>query len=1424
MLECWNQLPAMAQARELGVALVSLGEGPPLLLEPGRASSSTFAATCSGQGLVALEGPVWSRIFLTWVFPLMQQSASTEQLQPADLFGLRPEADPEALYSDLAAAWQAELARRAGRRRPPREGSSLLRVLLRLHLRGMYHLWFGRLFQVLLSFCFPFFLNLLLRFAEDEHMPVWQGVLYAVSLFAAQGLMVLVEVNVNVGMQGVGLRIRSSMITAILRKVLILRHDSLQSFSTGTLNNMITTDVEKVRKVVRYLHILLFTAPTTIAISLVSLYKLMGVSVFISLSWMALVILLNPVLMWMMSKLEDAQQSKTDERVQKATETITAIQVVKCHAWEAPATEKVEAARRAELLAIWRLYSLYIAMEGLWDSIVPVTTAIMFASYSVLNPDTPLTAAQAFTAMNLLAIFQEPLFTIPWVLNLIVEALIAGKRLERLFFLPEVNLQSTSGIASFCTLGDRDVEEASIGRCGDVSEAGAVEFAGASFVWPRSARAVGDGGAAEQLALAEGSAAPADEFQLRDLQLHVPRGALVGIVGATGSGKTSLLHAVLGEMPQALDCEQGRVLVRRGRPLAFAPQQPWIFNGTVRQNILFGEAYEEERYAECLRSCDLEKDLAMLKSGDQTRVGERGIVLSGGQRARVCLARAAYRQSTSSIFVLDDPYSALDAHVARKVHDEAIRGLLAKKTRLVATNRLEFLGSCDLVIVLDGGRIQAVGPYDEVRKSSSALHNLLLAQGLEAAEDGPLHAGAVADHPPPARPFVRQVSSSSACSSEGLLLPGVAPDSRGQSDTKTEEHEEEEEARATGQVKKEVILYYLRNMGGPVSIGGLAFMYVAAEALQLALPIWLAHWTAASPGRADLRQFLVPYVGLSFAVVVMMASRDAMSNALGFRAARRLHSAMFAAVLRAPMSFFQDTPQGRIINRFSKDTSEIDKELVWQMIYAVVPVITVFGNFCMVGFTAFFSVIMFLPLFWLYYKLYKYYNKAALDLKRISKVLSSPVYDHFNNLCRENAISIVRAHHQVDRQCHVNNCLTVNQLLPEYSQMYAENWFSMRMDHLSCMLVLMVALCVVAGRGRFMSASSAALALTFSDECNGSIQDLIGKIAEFGMAFNCVERVMEYATTLPAEAAAVTELRPGPGWPSTGALEVRNLRLRYRPHLPLVLKCLSFQTAPGERLGVCGRTGAGKSSLILALLRIVEPDPGSQILLDGEDLLVLGLHDVRSGIAMIPQEPVLFQETLRHNCDPMGKHSDASIWAALEEAQLAPWVRQRLSTALEMEEVGTAPLATGLQQLSPLAALTSEPSGPYGLRAPTAGELESMLQVEIKEGGKNLSAGQRQMVAIARAVLRQSRLVVLDEATAAVDAATDAAIQLAVRRCFTGATTLTIAHRLQTIIDSDRVLVLENGEMVELGSPQELRLIAGGHFCSMLEESGQQRQ
>lgn len=1388
-----------------------------------RGAPSDSNPTCSAPARPTLYPPrrcSISRLFFLFVFPLMQRSVNSERLEQDDLFGIPSEDEPQRTYEQLSAGWRASLSASPGRRK----GRRLLRVLAKIHLRDLWVCWLGQLVLLVLGFSYPLFLNLLLKFVNDSTVPVWQGMVYALVLYLSGILEGLVEGHASMGFWRVGYRIQSSLVAMIFRKTLVLRQDVLLAFSTGKLSNMITTDVDKAAEALRVAHIAV-TAPLKLIISLFSLYKLVGVSIFIGMAWGLLITLTAPVLMRFMFILDTRQQEKTDERVQKVTELVTSVQVVKCYAWEEAAAAKIEEARKKELKAIWHLYCLFSCFEALWRGMIPMSTAIMFTAYSMLNPETPLTAAQAFTAYSLLGLVEQPLFMVPYVANAVVEALVSSNRIESLFVLPEVQVPATKCIGSFRSNGPAltDVLDEGPGLLQDV----AISFNGEDYAWPLTRQTRAERGEDDEeeatdeifarLQSAEDEGQPdgdrPQQFQLAGIDFKVPHHAFVAVVGATGSGKTSLLQAILGEMPPRSSSVEQTAPVRREKPIAFTPQQAWIFNATVRQNIIFGETYDEKHYRECLASCGLERDLELLADGDQTKVGEKGIALSGGQKARVCLARAAYRQRGSNLVLLDDPYSALDAHVAKLVHDKLVLGMLRKKTRVIATNRLEFIRTADMVVVLDEGKVDASGTFKDVFECSSVLRNLMCAQGL-ADED---EANAGSKSKPVA--LTRHISAETSHSAEDEADKEKDDGTNGLGDAG------DEEERVSGTVKKEVFMYYIQKMGGWRAITFLAFSFAVAEFASMCLPILLANWTANERSPREMMHFAWTYAGISIAVVFFMTFRDIAGNVLGFRAAGNLHKAMLESVLRAPMTFFQDTPQGRIINRFSKDTREIDKQIIWTVSYTLVPAIGLLGNLIMIGYSAPMSLVAFLPSVWLYYKCFVFYNKTALDLKRIEKTTSSPVYDHFSNICRENGCAVVRAHAQVEQQCQRNSKLLSMEMRPNYSTMFAEKWFAVCMMMLSSVLMLCVSLYVVLGRDSLVSPATAALALTFGGLTAESMQFLVNQLAEFGVAFNCVERVMEYSVDLPAEAALVAGHRPPQGWPHEGVLEIIDLKLRYKPELPLVLHGISFKTWAGERVGVVGRTGAGKSSLLLALLRIAEPEEGSKIILDGENLLAMGLRDVRTAIAMIPQEAVLFEGTLRRNVDPYEERTDDEVWAALEGSQFAAQVRadaerKRANTAQAVErtsapEGGQASASDGLEV--PLASNEVTP-----VEAPAEFSMEEALKMDIKEGGQNLSIGQRQMVSIARAVLRKAKIVVLDEATAAIDAANDAAIQSAIRTCFRGATTLTIAHRLQTILDSDRVLVLDAGHIAELAPPEELQAREGSIFRSMVEEAQQQ--
>mmetsp|Transcript_88228 Transcript_88228/g.175269 ORF Transcript_88228/g.175269 Transcript_88228/m.175269 type:complete len:1386 (-) Transcript_88228:154-4311(-) len=1339
-------------------------------------------------------------IWVTWVprgiLRRIKELGQGELLAVRDCYDLMPGSEPQSLYDGLAAAWRKQLVASGSQ-------ASLLRACWSVYWCRLSFVIMGFIFMSLVSLLDPLFVNLLITYAGDREASMVWGIFLCCTFLMSRLTYICTENSLVFFREIVGQKIKSGLMAMIFRKTMILGQDSVLSFSSGKMNNMITTDVESMRSALLYCDGL-FNVPLRCLICTAALWHLLGNAVWAGVVFMLVQGNTNQPVMYFAKKRNKKAKEATDARVRLVGEILQASHLIKCYAWEEAATEKVIQARNNEIGELWRYTLLQIVIGFIMGSLIPLTMVVLFASYSFLNPDEPLTAATVFTAVNLLEQLRNSLWQLPWMLVQFMEARVAAQRIQGVMFLSEAQLPATKTIGSLSThhLVDGEpllalstspaVELMPQSYSVDVNKEMAIALAGASFKWRPKASECDDEPpsrperrccmgfsllrfwpcAAEQTPnVGACSVNTAAAFELAKLHLMVPRGALVMVVGATASGKTSLLQAILGEMPQSGAAESSSIYVDRSQPIAFAPQQPWIFNASCRDNILFGADYDRKRLAQCIRCCDLERDFALLPAGELTRVGEKGIALSGGQKARLALARAVYRSEASELFVLDDPYSALDPHVAQKVHKRVVCDHLAAKTRIVVTNRLEFVGSCDLLVALDGGHIETVGTYREVAESSSVLQNLLAAHSFGKEEGKDVQPG-----------LQRALSAKSDGSIEEEQVEAYKQDS---------DDEAGEEFRASGNLNPQVIRHYVCQMGGVIVLVAIILLNGAVEALRLAGVWWLGQWTSKPREGSDESFCLAIYVTLNLANVMLGLVASAITYWRGFHAATGLHNDLFASVMRAPMSFFQGTPHGRLINRFSKDTSEIDSGLVQTLSYMVSSFASTICTFCLLGANAIFALLLFAPCIGIYIHVQCRFNRAVTELRRLAKTTASPVYDHFSNLYRENGISVVRAFHEVDNQVLRSNQLIAWQMRSPMTTWYVESWYYQRVEPLGALLVFLVSLYIALGHNR-ITAGSAALGLNLSLSLIYGLPGCIRMFTEVSLKFNCVERVLEYTTQLPAEAAATVDgHQPPHGWPSTGVLVVEQLALRYGPDKPLALRGLTFKLDAGERIGVVGRTGAGKSSVLTALFRIVEPEPGSKLILDNQDLLAMGLKDLRSAITLVPQDPILFRASLRYNCDPFSQHSDEALWAALDAAQLGTWLRSQ-----QHAESSGRDEATSQQQ-----------------------DLHDPLQTEVQDGGQNLSAGQRQMVALARAMLRCSRVVLLDEATAALDAGADAAIQQAIRICFRGSSMLTIAHRLGTILDSDRIMVLDQGLIAELGPPAELRAKQGGLFHNMLADA-----
>ncbi|KAM3300245.1 hypothetical protein ACQJBY_041331 [Aegilops geniculata] len=854
----------------------------------------------------------------------------------------------------------------------------------------------------------------------------------------------------------------------------------------------------------------------------------------------------------------------------------------------------------------------------------------------------------------------------------------------------------------------------------------------------------------------------AERPTLSNVNLDVPVGSLVAIVGSTGEGKTSLISAMLGEIPPVSGSDTSVVI---HGSVAYVPQVSWIFNATVRDNILFGSPFQPPNYGRAIDATSLRHDLDLLPGGDLTEIGERGVNISGGQKQRVSMARAVY--ADSDVYLFDDPLSALDAHVGRQVFDKCIKEELRHKTRVLVTNQLHFLPYVDKILLIHDGVIKEEGTFDELSNTGEQFKKLMENAGKmeeqteekqdgSKSQDGIKHTGngevVIAD----GGPQKSQDSSSKTKQGKSVLI--------------------KQEERETGVVSTKVLSRYKNAMGGIWAVSVLFLCYTLTETLRISSSTWLSIWTDEGSLKIHGPGYYNLIFGiLSFGQVLVTLTNSYWLITSSLRAAKRLHDYMLRSILRAPMVFFHTNPLGRIINRFSKDLGDIDRNLAVFVNLFMAQISQLLSTFVLIGVVSTMSLWAIMPLLILFYAAYLYYQTTSREVKRMDSITRSPVYAQFSEAL--NGLSTIRAYKAYDRMSNINGKSMDNNIRFTLVNLSSNRWLAIRLETLGGIMIWFTATFAVMQNQRAENqkafASTMGLLLTYTLNITNLLTAVLRLASLAENSMNAVERVGTYIE-LPSEAPPVIEdNRPPPGWPSSGIIKFEDVVLRYRPELSPVLHGISFIVNGSEKVGIVGRTGAGKSSMLNALFRIVELERG-RILIDDCDTSKFGIWDLRKVLGIIPQAPVLFSGTIRFNLDPFSEHNDADLWEALERAHLKDVIRRN---------------ALG-------------------------------LDAEVSEAGENFSVGQRQLLSLARALLRRAKILVLDEATAAVDVQTDALIQKTIREEFKSCTMLIIAHRLNTVIDCDRLLILSSGKISEFDTPENLVSNEESAFSKMVQSTG----
>uniref|UniRef100_A0A8B9G5I3 Canalicular multispecific organic anion transporter 1 n=1 Tax=Amazona collaria TaxID=241587 RepID=A0A8B9G5I3_9PSIT len=1162
-----------------------------------------------------------------------------------------------------------------------------------------------KLVHDLIVFVSPQLLKLLIAFVSDEESFAWQGYVYAILLFLSAMIQSLCLQQYFTLCFKLGTQVRASLIAAIYKKVgvaLLASSNATRKESTvGETVNLMSADAQRFMDMANFIH-QLWSSPLQIILSIVFLWGELGPSVLAGLAVMVLLIPINWFLVAKSRTIQVRNMKNKDERMKIMSEILNGIKILKLFAWEPSFEKRVNEIRAHELKNLLNFSYLQSVSVFVFTCAPFLVSLASFAVYVLVDENNILDAQKAFTAISLFNVLRFPMAMLPLVLSSLVQVsrlLPVGHGLDQPCAFPAL-------------------------RGGSFLTGSAVRFSEATFAWER------DGDAA-----------------IRDVNLDITPGSLVAVVGAVGSGKSSLVSAMLGEMEHI----KGHINIQGS--LAYVPQQAWIQNATLKDNILFGSELDEARYQQVIKACALLPDLELLPAGDQTEIGEKGINLSGGQKQRVSLARAVY--SNADIYVLDDPLSAVDAHVGKYLFEHVLgpKGLLQNKTRILVTHSISFLPLVDNIVVMGAGAVSEQGSYGTLLANRGAFAQFLNSYGSQekdASEEDTTGTGnktglcvCLGD--------MKNLALSSSDTSGGCYEP--YPQVKGQKLI-------EKEAVETGKVKLSMYLRYLRAVGLWYSFW-VAMGYVAQYVAYVGTNLWLSAWTD------DAERYLnetYPVEQRDLRIGVFGALGVSQGECGSTGASRVMHQQLLGNILRAPMSFYDTTPMGRIVNRFAKDIFTIDETIPMSFRSWLSCLMGIISTLLMITLATPFFALIIIPLGIFYYFVLRFYISTSRQLRRVDSVTRSPIYSHFGETV--SGLSVIRAYGHQARFLQQNEItMDINQKAV-YSWIISNRWLAIRLEFVGSLVVFFSALLAVISKGT-LEGGIVGLSVSSALNVTQTLNWLVRTSSELETNIVAVERVHEYT-----KAPWVTDKRPPRGWPSKGEIRFVDYKVRYRPELELVLQGITCNIGSTEKVGVVGRTGAGKSSLTNCLFRLLEA-AGGKILIDEVDIATIGLHDLRKNLTIIPQDPVLFTGTLRMNLDPFDQYTDEEVWKALELAHLKMYVQ----------------------------------------------DLPGRLLYVVSEGGENLSVGQRQLVCLARALLRKAKILILDEATAAVDLETDHLIQTTIRSEFADCTVLTIAHRLHTIMDSNRVMVLQAGRIVEFDSPEEL-LGKAGVFSMMAKDAG----
>ncbi|KDQ12205.1 hypothetical protein BOTBODRAFT_57028 [Botryobasidium botryosum FD-172 SS1] len=1175
---------------------------------------------------------------------------------------------------------------------------------------------------------------------------VGHGIGLAIALYAMQEIASLCSNMYFFQAMTTGFLVRTSVVSCIFRKSLRLSGRSRIEHSTGQITTLISTDASRLDSAASQFHGI-WTGLIQITLGMILLIINMGYSALVAL---AVLILATPIQAVIVRRMMDTRRGAvkiTDKRVRLVQEVLQGIRLLVLFGWQGPYAERIVGLRKAEITRIKSMASYRGIMFSL-VYFVPILAAILsFITYSLTKHS--LEPAIVFSSLQYLNVIRNPMFMVPLISSAVGDAHVAIGRISKFLTAEEME-------------GDYPIDQGS-----DL----AVQLDG-DFTWEKTGPSTMTDSTGKPIVPTSKSSSPKDKkepmkgekdseadspppFQFTDIHVTIPRGKFVAIVGKVGSGKSSLLQAMAGEMRKVW----GEIVF--GGSVAYVAQSPWIQNMTLRENVVFGQHDDEDRFREVIQACALQPDIDMLPDGEATEIGERGVNLSGGQKARVSLARAAYYNA--DVLLLDDPLSAVDPHVSKHIVDKCfLHGPMADKTRILVTHQLHVMPQTDYIYFLQDGRITEQGTYAE-----------LIAGGKDFAK------------------LIEEFGNAEEAA-EGLAIEETATgkaekldNATGAQGTKKGVALIQQEERAEGSLSWSVYSDYIRAAGSLSWAPLLLILLTVTQCFRVANSVVLGLWSAESIPGFSQRGYMILYATTGLGQAIFVYAGSVAFSYAGFYASLTLFGRALSAVLGSPMSFFDTTPIGRIMSRLTKDIDTLDFQLPDAAYQLFAQMSSVFGTIGLVIWSYPWLGLIFPPLIIVFSFIVAFYRRSSCEIQRLDALLRSLLYASYTEALT--GLSTIRAYREQARfvKATEHNLDIGNRAY--FLTIACQRWLTVRIDAMGNVLILAITLASI-GFGKTTNPAILGVVLNYAL----AISQFLGQfVYQMAQVEKDVERVLYYGR-LPQEGPATTPSDPPASWPAHGAIHFKDVQLAYRPGLPLVLKGVSFNVQPGEHVGVVGRTGAGKTSLLSALFRVVHPLAGGSVEIDGVDVARVGLETLRWRISVIPQDAVLFGGSLRSNLDPTGKATDQELYAALKRVGLV-----QSDSSSNQDEGGDD-------------TNDNDKARRFDLDA------------EVRDDG--FSAGEKQLIALCRALVKNSQIIVLDEATASVDVETDSQVQKMIQQDFKDKTLVCIAHR-RAIGNQfyDRILVMDAGRVAEYDTPLALFDRPDSIFRDMCEKASLSR-